>query len=145
MTGLGQAIELIGRGERRAARRVLTALWDQVGPTGDPLHRCALAHHLADVQEDPAEELAWDLRALDAANAITADRAAQAGVTASVASFHPSLHLNLGEDYRKLGDLAAARRHLALAQEAATALGDDGYSAMIRGGLQALATRLAAR
>jgi len=67
---------------------------------------------------------------------------AMAGVAGPVAGFYPSLHLDLGEDYRKLGDLPAARRHLELGQESAAALGDDGYSRMTRGGLERLAARL---
>jgi hypothetical protein len=58
---------------------------------------------------------------------------------------YPSLHLNLGEDYRKLGDLAKARRHLTLGRRASWALGDDGYSRMIKGALDALALRLGTR
>jgi hypothetical protein len=48
----------------------------------------------------------------------------------------------LGEDYRTLGDLPAARRHLDLGLAAAGTLPDDGYGAMIRGGLAGLAERL---
>ena len=45
-------------GERDAARRVLEALWEDIGgEDGDPLHRCAVAHAMADVQDDPADEL----------------------------------------------------------------------------------------
>jgi len=55
----------------------------------------------------------------------------------------PPLHLIIGKDYCKLGDLPAAQRHLEQGQAAALALGDDGYSRMIQGGVDALATRLA--
>jgi hypothetical protein len=97
---------------------------------------------MADVQDDPRQELAWDLRALDAAHSVTDERAAAAGATLPVQGFYPSLHLNLGEDYRKLGDVAAARRHLDLGRQAAVFLGDDPYSLMIRRGLDGLAKRL---
>lgn len=143
MTRIGHAVELGQRGERQEARRLLFELEEQIGPDGDPLHRVAVAHAMADVQDDPRDELAWDLRALQAADAVTDERAAQAGMAGSVAGFYPSLHLNLGEDYRKLGDLPAARRHLELGQAAASVLSDDGYSGMIRGGLERLAGRLA--
>lgn len=89
------------------------------------------------------EELAWDLRALEAADLVTDDRAAAAGVTGPVAGFYPSLHLNLGECYRKLGDLDRARQHLQQGQAAVGALGDDGYGRMVKGGLDRLAQRLA--
>ena len=103
-------------------------------PGGDPLDRVALAHHMADVCDDPAEELEWDLRALAAAGALTDTQTAR--------GFYPSLHLNLGEDYRKLGDPAAAREHLALARARLDALCDDDYATGIRLALDGLADRL---
>jgi hypothetical protein len=142
MARIGAALARAQQGDREAARRDLTALWDELGPDGDALHRCTLAHHLADLQEDLREELTWDERALAAASAVTDDRAAAAGATGPVAAFYPSLHLNLAEDHRRLGDPAAARRHLELGRAAAGALPDDGYGTMIRGGLDALAGRL---
>lgn len=142
MTRIGHAIELGQAGERDRARRLLADLWEEIGPRGDAFHRLSLAHFMADLQEDPREELAWDRRALQAAESVTDERAGQAGVTSPVAGFYPSLHLNLGEDFRKLGDLPAARHHLELGQAAAEALGDDGYSNMIKRGLAALAARL---
>ncbi|MGY1661697.1 hypothetical protein ACI78Q_10810 [Geodermatophilus sp. SYSU D00705] len=144
MARIGQAIALGRQGRRAEARAAFTEIWAEVYAGADPLHRCTLAHHMADVQDDPWEELAWDLRALVAAESITDERAAAAGATGPVAAFYPSLHLNLAEDHRKLGDLAAARRHLELGRQAAAALGDDAYGAMVRGGLAALAERLSA-
>ncbi len=142
MTHIGRGIEMTQRGEREEARALFTEVWAQIGPDGDALHRCSLAHWMADTQDDPREELRWDLEALRAADSLTDERAAAAGVTSPVAAFYPSLHLNLGEVYRKLDDLSAARHHLKLAQQAVTALPDDGYAQMITGGLNALAERL---
>ena len=113
MIEVGRGIELNQQGERDAARTLLADLWERVGPDGDPLYRCAIAHSLADAHDDPHEELAWDLRALDAADSITDERARQVGMVGPVAGFYPSLHLNLGDVYRRLGDGEAARRHLA--------------------------------
>jgi hypothetical protein len=87
----------------------------------------------------------WDLRALSAAEHISDHRAAEAGMTASVASLYPSLHLNLGECYRKLGQPEPAAEHLRRGLAAAGALTDDGYGRMVRGGLDRLAVRLADR
>lgn len=143
MTQFGKGLELSQRGEREAACRVFEQVWSDIGGEhGDPFHRCALAHAMADVQDDVRDELIWDLRALEAADLITDERAAQAGVTSSVRNFYPSLHLNLGECYRKLGDLDRAREHLQHGHAAAGALGDDGYGQMIKGGLDRLAERL---
>ncbi|WP_284741126.1 hypothetical protein [Amycolatopsis sp. RTGN1] len=121
-------------GDRAGAYATFTALWASIGPDGDPLHRVALAHHMADVCDDPAQELEWDLRALAAAGAMTD--------SATARGFYPSLHLNLGEDYRKLGDMAAAREQLSLARARLDALCDDDYAAGIRLALDGLAERL---
>ncbi|MET9295059.1 hypothetical protein [Streptomyces sp. NPDC003077] len=72
---MGQAVMLHRGGDREEARNRLRALWEEVGPRGDPFHRCALAHYLADTQDDPLDELHWDLMALDAAERSTATAA----------------------------------------------------------------------
>jgi hypothetical protein len=139
---VAEAVELGQTGRAAEARELFTQLWAELGPDGDPLHRVTVAHYMADLQEDPHEELAWDLRALEAVDGVTDQRAAAAGATGPVAAFYPSLHLNLGEDYRRIGDPEAARRHLELGRAAAGALPADGYGQMIRGGLEGLAQRL---
>jgi hypothetical protein len=144
MARIGHAIALGQQGQRSAARTAFAEIWAEICHDGDPLHRCTLAHHMADVQDDPRDELAWDLRSLAAAESVTDERATAAGATGPVAAFYPSLHLNLGEDYRKLGDVAEARRHLDLGREAAAFLGDDPYASMIKAGLDGLAERLSA-
>ncbi|MFF0312598.1 hypothetical protein ACFYSC_34655 [Streptosporangium sp. NPDC004379] len=144
MARIGQGIELGNRGEREAARLLFSDLWEEIGVSGDPVHRCTLAHSMADVQDDVHEELLWDLRALEAADLITDERARQAGVTGSARGLYPSLHLNLADAYHRLGDLGRAHDHLARGRAAVDALGDDGYGRMITQGLDRLADRLAA-
>lgn len=131
------------RGDRAEAGRLLAALWTEVGPAGDPLHRCAVGHAMADVQDEPAAELEWDLRALHAADGVDADRARRAGIEGPVEGLLPSLHLNVAEAYRKIGDRDAARRHLQHGRAACWALGTGGYADQVRGGLARLADRLA--
>jgi hypothetical protein len=144
MTRIGKGIELNQHGERKAARAVFAQVWSDIGgESGDPFHCCALAHSMADVQDDVHDELVWDLRALEAADLMTDERATHARATSPVADFYPSLHLNLAECYRKLGNLDVAREHLERGQAAAGSLGDDGYGQMIKGGLDRLAERLA--
>ncbi|WP_431929803.1 hypothetical protein [Nonomuraea jabiensis] len=144
MTRIGQGVELHHhRGQREAARDLFAQIWDDIGgEQGDPLHVCVLAHSMADVQDDVHQELMWDLRALAAADLVTDERVAQAGVTLSVAGLYPSLHLNLSDCYRKLGDLDRAREHLQLARAQIGALGDDDYGRLIKGGLERLAEQL---
>lgn len=142
MERIGEAMGLGQRGERAAARELFGRLWDEIGSDGDAFHRCALAHSMADVQDDVADELLWDERALAAAESLTDDRLAEGGVAAGVAAFYPSLRLNLAECHRKLGDLTSARRHLEQGRAAVDALPDDGYGQLIRSGLDRLAERL---
>jgi len=143
MTRVGEGMQLSHRGERQAARQLFDEVWNQIGgDSGDPFHRCALAHAMADVQDDVHQELIWDMRALEAADLITRERAVEAGVTSPVRGFYPSLHLNLGECYRKLGDLDSAREHLQKGRAAVGALGHDGYARMVKAGLDRLAERL---
>ncbi|HEX2131273.1 MAG TPA: hypothetical protein VHH15_06910 [Actinophytocola sp.] len=140
---IGEAVQLSHQGERDAARLLFAEIWDEIGgEQGDPLHRCTLAHAMADVQDDVGQELVWDQRALSAADLLTDERVAQAGVSLPVAGLYPSLHLNLSECYRKLGDLDRARVHLRQARATIGALGDDGYARMIKDGLRRMAELL---
>ncbi|MFC7625414.1 hypothetical protein [Microlunatus sp. GCM10028923] len=144
LTRIGQGAELNHhRGQPDAARDLFAQLWDEIGgEEGDPLHVCVLAHSMADVQDDPHQELVWDLRALAAADRIKEERAAEAGVTLPVAGLYPSLHLNLADCYRKLDDLDHARDHLRQAQESIGVLRDDDYGRLIKEGLDRLTDQL---
>ncbi|MEU6575762.1 hypothetical protein [Streptomyces sp. NPDC046805] len=133
-TRIGQVVMLHHGGDREEARRRLLALWAEIGQDGDPLHRCTLAHYLADTQDDPEDELAWDLRALSAAEEL--------GDSAAVHSRCPSLHVDLAADYIKLGRSEAARVHLNRARGAAGALGDDSYADGVRAAISRLELRL---
>ncbi|MFC0097244.1 hypothetical protein ACFFKH_06845 [Micromonospora marina] len=132
-------------GRREDARDLFTRIWNEIGAEqGDPLHVCVLAHAMADVQDDVRQELVWDQRALAAADLLTDEQVARAGVPMPVAGLYPSLHLNLAECHRRLGELDQARDHLRRAREGVEALGDDGYGKLIRGGLDRLSQELAA-
>ena len=141
---IGEGVELHHhRGRREAARDLFEQIWAEIGgERGDPLHVCVLAHAMADVQDDVHQELIWDQRALAAADLLTDARVAEAGVTLPVAGLYPSLYLNLGECYRKLGDLGSAREYLRRAEAEIGALGDDEYGQLIKGGLDRLAQQL---
>jgi hypothetical protein len=140
---IGEAVQLGHQGDRESARRLFAEIWDEIGgEQGDPLHVCTLAHSMADMQDDVRQELVWDQRALVAAGLLTDARVAQAGVPLSVAGLYPSLHLNLSECYRKLGDLDRAREHLQQARDTIGALGDDEYGQLIRQGLEQVAEGL---
>ncbi|MEU6507427.1 hypothetical protein [Streptomyces sp. NPDC046942] len=132
LTRIGQVVMLHHAGDREEARSRLLDLWAEVQEAGDPLHRCTLAHYLADTQDDPADELAWDLRALSAAEEL-AD---------GPGGFLPSLHLNLAADYVKLDRAEAARSHLRSALRAAGSLADDEYGKGVRAAIRRLELQL---
>ncbi|MEU3408456.1 hypothetical protein ABZ766_31515 [Streptomyces sp. NPDC006670] len=134
MTRIGQAVILLHAGDREEARNRLREIWSEIGEEGDSLHRCTLAHYMADTQDDPADELAWDLRALSAAD----------GLGEAVRVFYPSLHLSLAADYVKLERPEAARAHLARARAATRALPDDEYGNGVRDAIARLERRLVA-
>ncbi|MGW7369861.1 hypothetical protein ACWGI8_42165 [Streptomyces sp. NPDC054841] len=142
MTRIGQAIMLLHGGDREEARNRFGELWALLGEDGDPLHRCTLAHYMADTQDDAGDELAWDLRALAAAEGLTDERLAQHHSAAAVRGIYPSLHLNLAADYLKLHRPEAARVHLDRARAASDALGDDGYGDGVRAAIDRLGRRL---
>ncbi|MFJ7780144.1 hypothetical protein [Streptomyces yangpuensis] len=151
MTRIGQAVILLHAGDREEARNRLGEIWQEIGEEGDSLHRCTLAHYMADAQDDPADELAWDLRALTAADAprdgpgtgCGDGRPVQREPRPAMRVFYPSLHLSLAADYLKLQRPDAARVHLARARAASGALADDGYGNGVRAGIARLERRLA--
>jgi hypothetical protein len=142
MGRIGQVVMLHHAGDREEARRRLLQLWAEIGEHGDPLHRCTLAHYLADTQDDPSDELAWDLRALTAAEEVGDDRLAAREGTLAVRALYPSLHLNLAADYVKLGRREAARVHLRRARGAAGVLADDSYGDGVRAAIGRLESAL---
>ncbi|MBZ3902253.1 MULTISPECIES: tetratricopeptide repeat protein [Streptomyces] len=170
MTRIGQAVMLHHGGDREEARDRLRQLWAEIGDDGAPLHRCTLAHYLADTQDDPDSELAWDLRALSAADELSgrpcgepaedrsgepadgrmagrptrppATRPTEHEDDLAVRAFYPSLHLNLAVDYAGLGRHEAARSHLRLARGALAALGADAHGDGVRAALARLEARL---
>ncbi|MBY6687203.1 hypothetical protein HQ305_16715 [Rhodococcus sp. BP-149] len=135
MNAIAAAVTEGRGGDVGEARRQLLALWQDIGVDGDPLHRCSLAHYLADLYEDPAQALTWDVRALDAAHAVSEKRAQDHHAGLNVAGFFPSLHLNLADNYCKLGSFNAAREHIESAKECSSTLADDPYGDLIRGAI----------
>lgn len=136
MTRIGQAVMLLHGGDREEARGRLAALWAEIGDQGDPLHRCTLAHYMAGTQDDPEDELAWDLRALRAADALAPQGAgpgsasgpgSPSGAAPGIPGFYPALHLNLAAAYWKVGESRLALSHLGLARRACPSLADDAY------------------
>lgn len=142
MSKINDAVTLHRAGDDASARERFEQIWAEIGPDGDPLHRCALAHYMADAQESPSAKLLWDQRALDAADSLTDERAWEYHASLAVRGFYPSLHLNLAKDHQLLGDETNARTHIERAKAVLHVLDDDGYGRMIRGGIERLDAEL---
>lgn len=145
MEAVAAAVTQGRAGDVATARDALLATWQNVGPTGDAFHRCTVAHYLADLHDDPAEALIWDVRALDAADALTDRRAQEHHADLRVAGFYPSLHLNLADNFRRLGSFGAAGRHLGRARQHAQHLDDGPYGDSIRAAMSAVESATAER
>lgn len=143
MDAIGRAVAKGRAGDVPSACRKLLALWSTIGVTGDPLHRCSLAHYLADLYEDPAQALAWDIRALDAADAVTEQRAQEHHAGLDIAGFYPSLHLNLADCYRRLGSFGAATEHIEAAEAQTDRLPRDPYGDLVRRAIHEVAEAIA--
>ncbi|WP_169811652.1 hypothetical protein [Nocardia shimofusensis] len=119
----------LGSDNPEAARKALGALWDELDPVAAPLQRCVVAHHLAVLQDDDFEALAWDQRALAAifSPGVALDE--------GMRCFLPSLYLNLADSHRRVGDFDAARMQLAIARGHLRILAEDDYGELIRTGL----------
>ncbi|WP_244420031.1 hypothetical protein [Streptomyces hygroscopicus] len=157
LTRIGQAIMLHRAGDREEARNRLSELWHEIGPQGDAFHRCTLAHYMADTQDDPRDELDWDLRALAAAEGFVTERPGNAAAQGepkvadgpgprhplvALRAFFPSLHLNIAADYAALDRPADARAQLRRARVSVNALADGEYRQGLRDAIDRLQLRL---
>ncbi|MFI2780874.1 hypothetical protein [Streptomyces sp. ALB3] len=145
MAAIGEAVAEGRAGGTASARDRLLGLWSAMGVTGDPLHRCSLAHYLADLYDDPARALVWDVRALDAADAMNDQRVQEHQADLRVAGFYPSLHLNLADNYRRLGSFEAAAEHIEAAEAHAPNLPQGSYGDALRAAVQEVAAAIEIR
>ncbi|MFJ9060274.1 hypothetical protein [Streptomyces sp. NPDC102409] len=145
MEAIGRALTAGRAGDVTSARTDLLDLWSSIGVAGDPLHRCTLAHHMADLHEDPAQALAWDVRALDAADALTDQRVQDHHAGLHIAGFYPSLHLNIADNYRRLGSFDAAAEHIRAAEAHAPSLPEGPYGDLLRTAMREVAEALTRR
>jgi len=136
-------ISLGQRGDRDGARAGLEQLWE-ANEDADPVTRCGIAHSLADVQDNPQAELEWDLRALASALRATDGDVGALGMTNGVAGLMPSLHLNLADVYRRLGQLEVGKGHALQARASLTVVEATPYFETIADAVDRVLTELGA-
>lgn len=132
-------------GDSESARLELLSIWDDIGVGGDPFHRCTLAHYLADLFGHPAQALVWDVRALDAADELSDQRARRFETSLRVAAFYPSLHLNIADNLRRLSAFDAAQEHIEATRRACSSLGDEDYGRSIKSSIDSVEIGIANR
>ncbi|MEU6643325.1 hypothetical protein ABZ863_12325 [Saccharomonospora sp. NPDC046836] len=97
----GMRAEAQGRAD--AARALFEQAWDTAT---DDYEACVAAHYVARHQTTPRDTLHWNQVCLERADRVGDDR---------VAGFYASLHVNLGQAHRDLGDDIQAAQHFRLA------------------------------
>ena len=142
MDRITAAIGKLHSGDKQTARIDLAGIWQDMGEDADPFHVCVLSHYMADLQEDLADELEWDRRALVAADRVSDDRAKRHHASLSIKSFYPSLHLNLGDALLRSGQVGEAREQLRLARAASQDLMDTPLGQMTLKGIEGLEVRI---
>ncbi|QUH01378.1 hypothetical protein HUO13_11680 [Saccharopolyspora erythraea] len=135
MATIAQVQQAALQGHREQAASAYEQLWSQVER---PLHRISVAHYMADLQDDPAEELRWDERALEAAAEVTPQHAD----AAAVAPLRASLHVNAARALHELGRREDAREQLGAARQAERMLPEDGYGSLVRSRIDELGTEM---
>lgn len=136
-----ETFRLYCRGAQVEARQQFAELWEEFEADSDAYPRCLLAHFIADTQHELDDELAWDLTALEIAEA--AIEAGTDPTVPAVEKFLPSLHMNLADGFRKQGDFVRARFHADCGMELGGGLGLDPYGQRVRAELIRIEAQIA--
>lgn len=115
-----------------AASRLFRQAWEEAN---NPFEQFIAAHYMARQQPTVTDKLHWDQVALEAA---------QKANDETLRPAFPSLYLNIAKCYEDLQDIGMAREHYLLAASFIPFLSGDGYSLMIRSGIQNGVQRLQA-
>ncbi len=117
----GMQAETEGRSEE--ARKLFEQAWDA---RKDDYDACVAAHYLARHQDNPHAIFEWNREALNCANAVSGNR---------IQGFYPSLYLNMGHSYEKLGNRVEARRYYEMAADKLNDVPDGAYKDVVRSGI----------
>ncbi|MEU7177145.1 MULTISPECIES: hypothetical protein [Streptomyces] len=109
----GMRAEADGRAD--AAHALFRRAWDIAA---DDYEACIAAHYLARHQSSPEETLRWNQECLDRADLVGDER---------VRGFSPSLYVNIGHAYQKLGQLDLAHAYFVRAAECVSEMPEGRY------------------
>lgn len=111
-------------GETEKAKAFFDQAWNEAE---NPLEKFIAAHYLARHQKSAEAKLKWDL--------VSLEMALQVEDPEIKASF-PSLYLNIGKDYEDTHNYPQAKENYCLALASTVDLPDDGFSQMLKKGIQ---------
>jgi tetratricopeptide (TPR) repeat protein len=117
----GMGLELMGRKDE--AHRLFQKAWDI---SSNNFEAFTAAHYLARNQQDPKENLKWNLEALNRASEVYEQE---------IQSHYPSLYLNVARAYENLNHLSEAAHYYRMAAEKTNDLSPGPYGDMIRSGI----------
>nr|WP_068888648.1 rRNA adenine methyltransferase [Pedobacter panaciterrae] len=118
-----EGMNLEGAGKKKEALKLFLQAWEEA--TND-LEKFTSAHYVARHQKSVLDKLKWDKMALDFALKIDDE---------SVKGAYPSLYLNIAKAYEDLREFDNAKKHYQIASSFTQYLLQDGYGAMIKGGI----------
>lgn len=118
-----EGMNLEGAGKKDEAQRLFLQAWEE---STDDLEKFTSAHYVARHQQSISDKLKWDKIALDFALKMEDQ---------GVKGAYPSLYLNIAKGHEELGNFDKAKEHYQLALSFTQFLLDDGYGAMIKGGI----------
>ncbi|SDF29716.1 rifampin ADP-ribosylating transferase [Mucilaginibacter pineti] len=118
-----QGMLLEGEAKPAEAAALFLQAWEQAI---NPSEKFVAAHYMARHQASPEDKLQWDETALQFA--LQSDEP-------EIEHVYPSLYLNIAKCHEDLQDYVQANENYRLALHYAALLPDDGYSNMIRSGI----------
>jgi tetratricopeptide (TPR) repeat protein len=119
----GQGMMLEGEGKVAEAAALFRQAWEEAI---NPMEKFTAAHYVARHQNNVTDKLRWDKTALNLALEVDHPE---------IKHVYPSLYLNIAKGYEDLKDFTLAKENYQLALHYTEFLPDDGYSNMIRSGI----------
>jgi len=119
-----EGMELEQKGRVEEAAQFYRTAWDQ---SSDDFEKCVAAHYVARHQKSPADNLRWNLLAVEHADLVD---------DGSVLGFYPSLYLNIGWAQEDLGNREEARKYYELAETRLETLPEGSYRETVRDGIE---------
>ena len=125
-----QGMQMEAEQKQQEAKALFLQAW---GEANNDFEKFVAAHYVARHQSSTADKLKWDELALMHASKVNDD---------NMKANYPSLYLNIAKCHEDLNDFDNAVKNYKLAESFLQNLPGDGYSKMIKAGIEAGISRL---